>query len=177
MRQLLFVVVLILAGLVWQFSAGADANTPSLINSALTVLTGDDSHISKTAFRRVGSTLEWKKTWLSHLGLKEDTIHRTAMEVDFDRCMVIAMFGGKSENRRGYRVESVLEKKDSIVVQFDQISFQTAGPDGGAVHVMPYAFIVLAKSEKPVVLEENVQIYKDHAPEWKEVARLSASSR
>jgi hypothetical protein len=160
-----------------QISEAADANTPGRIESALTVLTGDDSHITKTAYRRVGSSSEWKKTWLSHLGLKNGTIYRTAMEVDFNRCMVIAMFSGTSVNSCGYHIGSVRENKDAIVVRFDHISFQTDGPGGGADYVTPDAFIVLPKSQEPVVLEEIVQIYKNHAPEWKEIVRLSAISK
>ena len=56
-----------------------------------------------------------------------------------------------------FRIDSVEEREDAIAVRFDDISFQTEGRDGGAVHVTPYAFIVLPRSKKPVVLEENVQ--------------------
>lgn len=172
MKLLFPFVAITLAIALLQFSMAADAEKPSLITSALMVLTGNDSHVLKPAYIRVQSAAEWKKTWLGHLGLTEDTIYRAAMEVDFNRCIVIAVFGDNSENSCGYRIDSVREDKNSIVVRLDDISYQTEGPDGGADRVAPYAFIVLPKSKKTVILEKNEQIYIGEAAEWKEVARL-----
>jgi hypothetical protein len=175
MSSLPLIVAFIISGQISQQSVAADADKSGVINSALAVLTGDNSHVSKPAFTRIDSSSLWKKTWLTHLGKEQDTIYRTAMEVDFGRCTVTAIFGGQSVNSCGYRIESVHENGNTIVVRFDDISFQTAGPDGGAVQVRPYAFIVLPKTSKPIVLEENVQSYKREEPEWKEVARLKRS--
>jgi hypothetical protein len=175
MRTLSLVGVLFLAETLCHSSLAPAAEKPNDANSALMVLTGNDSKIVKTAYQRVRSAAEWKRTWLGHLGLQSDTIYRPAMEVDFNRCMVIAVFGGKYVNSCGYRIESVTEDKNSIVIRFDDVSYQTAGADGSADRVTPYAFVVLPKSEKPVVLEKDEQSYKGHPPEWKEVARLSRS--
>jgi hypothetical protein len=173
MRRILPIVGLILVAPFVPFAEAADVDTSNTISSALTVLTGNDSRVSKLSYRRVGSAAEWKKTWLEHLGLKDDTIYRTAMEVGFNRCMVIAIFGGKTFNNCGYQVESVGENKNTIIVRFSNIGYQTAGPGGGADRVSPYAFIVLPKSDKPIVLEETTHSSnpKD-APVSREVARL-----
>ncbi|HEV2293884.1 MAG TPA: hypothetical protein VGR35_08500 [Tepidisphaeraceae bacterium] len=149
----------------------ADARKPAVVMAPLTVLTGNDSHVKKPTYERITSAADWKKTWLNHLGMKEDTIYRPAMEVDFSRCEVIAVFEGESWNSCGFRIDSVTEQDDSIVVRFDDISYQTAGPDGGGDRVTPFAFVVLPKSQKLITLEDNVQQYIGHPPEWKEVAR------
>jgi hypothetical protein len=172
MRTLLLVSVLFLAETLCHASRAPAVEKSNTGTSALMVLTGNDSKIVKPAYQRVRSAAEWKRTWLSHLGFKSDTIYRPAMEVDFNRCMVIAVFGGKYVNSCGYRIESVIENKISILIRFDDISYGTAG---GADRVTPYAFVVLPKTDKPVVLEKNMQRYKGEPPEWKEVARLSKS--
>lgn len=174
MRTLLLLSAVVLVSLIlWlEASAAPDADKSTVANSPLVVFTSNDSHMSKADYRKIASAEEWTQTWLEHLGMQEDTIYRPSMEVDFSRCTVVAIFSGKSINGRGFRVESVTEDNDKIVVRFDDISYQTAGPDGGGDQVTPYAFIVLPKSEKPVVLEENVQNIKGELPKWKEVARL-----
>ena len=96
-------------------------------------------------------------------------IYRPALEVDLARCEVVALFRGDSINSCGLRVGSVTEDGDTVVVRFDDISFQTmssGGKDGGD-RVVPYAFIILPKSEKTIVLEENVQSIIGGPPQWK----------
>jgi hypothetical protein len=155
--------------------AAADPAQRGAVGSPLAVLTGNDSHVQKHAFLRITSPADWKKTWLDHLGIKEDTIHRPAMEVDFTRCEVVTVFEGASVNSCGLRVDSVAETNDAIVVRFDDISYQTLsfGNEDKGDPVSPYAFVVLPKANsKSIVLEENVQSIIGRPPEWKEVARL-----
>jgi hypothetical protein len=142
------------------------------VTPPLVVLTGKDSHVRQLAYVRIDSSAKWKKVWLRHLGLSGDTIHRSAFDIDLRRCVVIAIFDGQSVNKCGFRVESVRDVGETIVVRFEAIGFQTGGPDGGAKHVTPYAFIVLPKTEKEIVLEVNDQSLKVESPVWKEVARL-----
>jgi hypothetical protein len=95
------------------------------------------------------------------------------MEVDFNRFLVVALFGGESFNSCGYRVEAVREDKASVFVSFSSIGYQTAGPEGGADRVAPYAFVVLPRSEKQIVLHETARSKNPRdAPLTKEVARL-----
>jgi hypothetical protein len=66
------------------------------------------------------------------------------------------------------------------VVRFEGIYYHaasTAGSGGGGDRVTPYAFIVLRKPAKPIVLEENVQNLIDHPPVWKEVARSGSAAK
>lgn len=152
----------------------ADTSNTADVTAPLVVLTGNDSHVKQRTYERIESPEDWKKAWLTHLGEERDTIYRPAMEVDFSRCEVIAIFKGESWNSCGFRIDSVTEQDDSMLVRFEGIYYQTGGPDGGGDRVTPFAFVVLPKSEKPIVLEDNVQQYKAHPPEWNEVARLTA---
>lgn len=172
MRTKLFVIVVVCAAALSLIAA--DARKPDNVAAPLTTFTGNNSHVKRQTYERIQSPDAWKKTWLGHLGMKEDTIYRPAMEVDFSRCEVIAIFEGDSWNSCGFRIDSVAENGNSIVVRFDDISYQTAGPDGGGDRVTPFAFVVLPKSQKPIALEDNVQQYIGHPPAWKEVARLEA---
>lgn len=178
MRRPLTMFVVILASAFLRLSETGAADEVSAINSALVVLSGNDSHVSTRAYQRVTSAADWKKTWLDHLGLRQDTICRTAMEIDFDRCIVVAVFGGTTWNLCGFQVDSVREDNDVILVRFIDIGYQTAGPDGGGDRVTPYAFIVLPRSDKPIVLEETIRSLDTRdAPIWKEVARLGAAKK
>jgi hypothetical protein len=88
--------------------------------------------------------------------------------------MVLAIFRGQAVNHRGVTVKSITETADEVTVRFDYLTFQTAGPDGGAVPASAYGFILLPASKKTVVLEEDVQGLKDRPSIWKERARLMA---
>ena len=58
--------------------------------------------------------------------------------------------------------------------RFDDRSFQTAGPapEGGRVRARPYGIFVLPRSDKALVLEENIQHLKNEPPKGREVARF-----
>lgn len=147
----------------------ADVQTKPLL-----VLTGANSRVEKAGYYRVASEEAWKKLWLDHLGKTEREIFQEqlpALTIDFERCMVIAIFQGAKTNSRGITVASVVEGNDAITLRFDDISYQTLG---AGAQVTPYAFVVTPKSSKPVVLEEDVQSFKHRPPEWKERARLKA---
>jgi hypothetical protein len=120
-----------------------------------------------------------EELWLSHLGKTEaDRFreHLPIVQIDFEKCMVIAIFQGAKTNSRGLRVISVNENNDNVTLRVDDMSYQTSGGlnggGGGGVPVKPYAFVVISKSAKLVVVEEDVQSLKDKPPEWKERARL-----
>jgi hypothetical protein len=88
--------------------------------------------------------------------------------------MIVTMFKGSSVNSHGLRIDSVTETTHAVTVRFDDISYQVSGEGN---RVAPYAFVLLPKSEKPVVLEENVQQYLGEPPVWKEVAKLPRPDR
>jgi hypothetical protein len=157
-------------------------DSKAALTKPLLVLTGADSHVIKPAYQRITSEAAWQQLWLSHLGKTEaDSFreHLPIVQIDFEKCMLIAVFRGVATNSRGVNVISVEEQEASVCVRFDDMSYQTAGgfgdDAGGSVKVTPYAMIVIPKSTKLVVLEENVQGLKNQPPTWKERARLKTN--
>lgn len=138
-----------------------------------------ESKIKTRSYRKVTAFEDWADLWIEHTGAqrhdgKYNWFYNEAGVpfVDFERCMVIAVFQGEGWNSAGVRVVTVAEEEERILLRFDDQSFQTSGPDGGGVRVTPFGIFVLPKSEKPVVLEENVQGLIGKPPIWKERARL-----
>jgi hypothetical protein len=140
------------------------------------VISGCNSRVTQTRYRRIVSATEWTRIWQEHKGAdvteKYDSFYDelTLPLVDFDRYMVIAIFQGKGWNSAGLTVVSSLESESRIVIRFKEKSYQT---DGGVDNVASYAFLIMSRSNKPVVLEESVRDRKGQAPTWKERASLS----
>jgi hypothetical protein len=176
MKLISFTLVAIIPSLYFQTCKSAIA-TPPLARVAsvpLVVLSGNDSRVKQLAYSRISSSKEWDKTWLNHLGMKDEAIFRPALEVDFDRCCIVAVFMGEYVNTCRLVVESIRDVGNATVMRFDHVSYQTGDkPD----RVRPYAFIVIPKTDKPIVLEENVSSNIGGPPVWKEVVRLSAKKK
>jgi hypothetical protein len=89
-------------------------------------------------------------------------------DVDFERFMAVAVFRGKSVHCNGEYVVEMVEDADRMLLRYDSHTFQTAGPDGGAQHVTPYGIFIVPRSNKAVVVEENVRGLKNSPAQWKE---------
>lgn len=141
------------------------------------VISGPDSHIKTPQYHRITSYDLWTRIWQKHKGRKladRDDQYANSLTmplIDFDNYMVIAIFQGKSVNSLGLYAVSISEEDDRIVFRYDDSSYQTfhvAGSGKGADEVTVYGFFVLRRSEKPVVLEEDVRDYIAELPKWKE---------
>ncbi len=134
-------------------------------------ITGADSHVTIPRYHRITSAEVWTHIWQEHKGEKpteeydfyEDPL--ALPMIDFDDYMVIAVFQGEGWNSKGLSVVSISEEDKRIVLRYDNKSYQTVG---GGNKVAAYGFFVLPRSAKPVVVEENVQIYGGEPPVWKE---------
>ena len=112
--------------------------------------------------------------WQRHLGEEEtgryDMYNELAVpRIDFDRCMVIAIFEDKRFNCAGYRVKSISERDGALLFRYDDMPYQTTG---GADEVSPYGFFVLEKTSREIVVEENVQRRRG-PPIWEERVTFS----
>ncbi len=144
-------------------------------------LTGTDSHVKERSYRRVASEDEWIKIWQRHKGAKESKDYDLFYNplglpsIDFEKCMVIAVFQGNGVNSAGLKAVAILEEKDRLALRFQNKSYQTMvyGPVDEGDQVTVYGFFVLPRSSKTVVLEENVQNITGQPPVWKERASLS----
>jgi hypothetical protein len=140
---------------------------------------GAHSRLTERCQYRITTEKEWVDLWLRHVGHKPKGKSydlwqnpANAPHVDFDTCMVVAIFQGSAWNRAGVVAKSVTAKADCLRFRFRDDGYQTAGPDGGGVRVTAYGMFVLPRSAKPLVLEENVQNQIGAPPVWKERHRF-----
>ncbi len=127
---------------------------------------GDDSKIVARDLLRITDAAAWTELWSRHA---PDT---KPPEIDFASSMVVAIFQGRGWNSSGVIPVNASEDDATVRLRYDEQSYQTAGPGGGGVRVTAYGFIVLPKSAKLLVIEENVQSLLHAAALWKERARF-----
>jgi hypothetical protein len=169
LRVAIFAIIAIVG---WQLRPHCVATEDSKVANSkpLVVWTGADSHVDQAGFARADSAEAWKKLWLRHSGKSEQEAFYSAprVEIDFDRCVVIGVFAGRVTNQRGYRVDSVADG-DAVAVRIERETFQSLG----AVEAkQPFASIVLPRTVKAIVIEENTQGLKDSPPVWTKRAEL-----
>jgi len=159
-----------------------NAHLPPM-SKPLVAISGTNSHVSKPSYQRIVTPEDWTRVWVSHLGTTSDNAYRPLLEVDFDRCLVVAIFRGERGNIRQIQVHSLSETADSIVIRFEELGYQTSVRAGEVdeykVPDRPYAFVILPKSDKAIVLEENINrsLVLDGPPKWKSVARLKGTQK
>ncbi|MCA9285991.1 MAG: hypothetical protein KDA22_12280 [Phycisphaerales bacterium] len=165
------------------FAAPAPQQRAEMAVPVLVKWTGARSAIEQPRVERIADPERWVAVWKEHRG---DGIEKNARnwpvwpEVDFERCMVLCIFGGRSTNTDGWNIESVADRGADLLVRYDAMTFQTASfggePDHGA-STSPYGIFVLPRSAKPIVMEENVQGLIGRPPVWKEKHRFPALSQ
>jgi hypothetical protein len=150
------------------------------------VWTGTDSKQTKDSFARCCSVKDWLATWITHRGKGKPTDPRTCPEVDFASYMVIAVFRKTSQ----IHVCEMVEEKDCVRVRYqpwgNQLFFLPAS-DGSTFkiveqgrgeldlakpYLLSFAFAIVPKVNKALVLEEDVQDLIGKPPLWKEQARF-----
>lgn len=159
-------------GLFWQAGHAADAveGTPAAAPAKPTIIrpyvvwSGPHSQVGQTSYSRVTTAEDWRNLWQQHRAGE-------APQVDFEQCMVLAIYQGATQNCKGIKVTSVLDEKDKLTVRFVGEWYQTGDT---ADAVTPYGLFLLPKSAKPVVIEENVQSLIGQAPVWKLRAQFDA---
>jgi hypothetical protein len=140
---------------------------------------GPKSAIREAKFTRVTNAEQWAKLWEEHEG-KPTAVDNVGApfipRINFEKCMVIGVFQGATVNSNGVLIEGVAEEPDCIRVRYGEMTYQTAGGlnggGGGAVKVTPFGIFVVPRSNKPIVIEENVQGLKDNPAQWKARAKL-----
>jgi hypothetical protein len=148
------------------------------------VWTGIDSKQAKMSFARCCSQKDWEEIWHKHQSnAKAKT--PSCPQVDFDSYMVVAIFQGKSCQDTGIEIVSVTEEKKCLRIRYKPLWFQVGfvRPERGSrpakcevetYETQSYAFVVLPKSQKAIVLEEDVRTLIPDPPVWKKRATLEA---
>lgn len=133
---------------------------------------GPKSAVKSADYAVARDEKSWLELWARHTDKEVVKNHISepidAPRVDFDQCMVVAIFKGDSWNSSGVIITSITRDKGELRVRFDERTYQTAGPNGGGVRVSPYGLFVIPKDPGDVVIEENVQGLKNQPPKWRE---------
>jgi hypothetical protein len=145
--------------------------------------TGGNSKQSKESFARCSTQKDWEAIWEKHHEWEKYVGDRSCPDVDFDSYMIVAIFVGKGRDM-GVRFYEVVEEKDCLRVRYKPIEYQTGfNPNETDAErekrereseTQSYAFVVLPRSTKCVVLEENAQTTIDAPPVWRERTRFAA---
>lgn len=156
------------------------------------VWTGTDSKIDKEAFVRCTSQPECDELWQKHRGVnpwgtvvqqqKDDSQEldhcQYCPQVDFDSHMIVAVFSGRGAHE-GMSVKSVLDERDFVRIGY-KVETSQPGPARPNAPRTParkpaqgYVFAVLPRSEKPIILEQDVRREINAPPVWIERARLA----
>ena len=169
-----FFASLVVATTVATTDFAAHLGTPSTPVRPLVTWWGAHSRASGAAanYLRIVDAEDWRKLWQTHAGEDVDDHVRavTFPDIDFERCMVVAVFAGDSVNTAGVAIQSITDKGNRLVVRFDQIAHSSQGKSADSCR--PFALALLPASRLPLVFEEDVRDLKDETPVWKERARL-----
>jgi hypothetical protein len=136
---------------------------------------GPDSAVKEMTFLLADDAEAWVELWVRHMGGESgsDRFDRPNVpRIDFERCTVIAAFGGDSWNSDGYYIDSIIRTEGALIVRLDGHSYQTAGIDGGGVRVTPYGIFLLPRWDGEIVVEENTQGLIGKPPKWTERGRF-----
>ena len=133
-KQLVILGVLAVTGLVSPWLSTTQGEEPEKSVKPLLSLDGRESKNPKAGYHRIESSEAWKTLWLRHSTGTEKPAQDPATipqaEVDFSRCMVVAVFQGEGQNRNGYTVHSVLEGEGRLTVRLQARDFGVAGRKG-----------------------------------------------
>ncbi|MCK5940470.1 MAG: hypothetical protein KAI24_00770 [Planctomycetes bacterium] len=137
---------------------------------------GEHSKVTERRYVRVRDAEAWAKLWCEHVGAevpeRDYHWHINAAKVpvvDFAQCEVVAVFGGNAPNNAGYFVEEVLDG-ETCTLRFDALTYQTSS-DGSERGLRirrssPFGLFVISRTDKQIVLEENVQNLINQPPKW-----------
>ncbi|MCA8943653.1 MAG: hypothetical protein KDB80_13900, partial [Planctomycetes bacterium] len=159
-------------------SIRTDVDSPTAM--PLVSFEGARSKIVEREHHKITDSQSWAKLWLRHVGAEEPNEEYSwfwnsvgVPKIDFDQCVVIAMFAGKAWNSNGFSVQAVDEVGDDLLrLRIQRLTYQTMGPDGGGRRCEPFGIWVLPKTDRTVVLEVNTQGLIGEPPIWTEKARL-----
>jgi len=140
----------------------------------LVTIAGANSQITTERCLRVTTQEQWAALWLEHLGQPPQPKYNLDFNkdglpvVDFEQCMVVAVFDGATNNRAGVSAvagpfeDPEAETKTPLasgdeVLRLSWHSYQTGGPgpDGGVVAASPFGFFVLPRSSAPLVVQDR----------------------
>jgi hypothetical protein len=153
--------------------AAQDKFAPADVKPLVT-LYGSDSKITKSRRLRITTAREWAAVWAEHqTGSADGRPTAAALDLDFDKVMVIALFGGECSFQDHYSCLSVTERSDRLVIRVDEHPFQVAA-NAALPRLRPWGVFVLPRSDKRIVLETDRRTLIQDPPRWREWASFPA---
>jgi len=92
-----------------------------------------------------------------------------AKDIDFQKEFLLVISDGASSNCKGISCQEAFENDQRIIVRIRRHTFQTLG---AGVSTRPYGIMVLPRTDKSLVVENNRQIYIGGPPIWTESKRF-----
>lgn len=140
---------------------------------------GADSRILEPEILRIRSHDELLRAWNRHKGLPADAppvVMKSTPKVDFEQCEVVAIFGGETSSSDGVWIVEVVDEGAVRRVRFDSLTYQSSGGGQGMrrrrSQGAEFGFFLLQRTEREVVVEENVQNLLGAPPVWEVRARV-----
>jgi hypothetical protein len=183
--------VCLVACLAAAFGARADEPKEPKLKGA-TVFAGTHSQIRNERIELVTTKKEWDQLWDQHYGTtKERRLLAESLElsVDFDTHSVVAVFVPGCY----WCAVTTRERDGMAVIGYEKTYIQTEGREPDAVTkqmkrerklekertdaLAPYAFVVIPKPVRTVVIERGQRRDLSTPPEWKEVKRFPVSDK
>lgn len=129
---------------------------------ALVWLYGADSQVERPAYYRVTSREKWVRAWEQHHGVDANDTKYPCPEVNFEECIVVAIFQGRRENSRGVG-GSLVEDAGRLVFRFGDCSYQTGLQ---ADPCSAFGIFVIRSTKRAIALEEDTQYLIGQPPIW-----------
>ena len=150
-------------------SLRADEDNKTEVSKPCLILSGNDSHISEPAYKRILTLDKWAKVWQQHKGEESTEQYDYFYDplglpmVDFSKFMVIAIFDGNRSQAAGLFCNSVSDDGNTITIKFDKKTYATDsgfGEDENKAIKQKkenvYGFFVIPKSYQRLVLEQRI---------------------
>jgi hypothetical protein len=118
---------------------------------------GPISAVTERSAHRIMTANEWKSLWTQHLGSKLERGpdgQPLIPEIDFSRCMVMAIFGGPDRNVLGYKIRETLEAAQMIRLRYETVRMASDGAEPQPTSA--FGIFVIPRSLKRVEIQEAV---------------------
>jgi hypothetical protein len=162
----------------------AQERNTSSAGKPLVTLYGENSKVTDPKFVRITSEEQWTSTWFQiQLGAPgQPQSNNARMQIDFDKTMVIAVFGGNATMCAGYDVDSLAEDHKRITLRVQKLHYQISPAADykdieHCFRCQPWGFFVLPRSDKEIVLERDDRGRLDMPHKWVKWKTLPAISR
>jgi hypothetical protein len=137
------------------------------------VLTGANSGVAEERLGRAIDQESWVNAWrILFRPSMHAKLHRP--QVDFSTKMVVYCFMGKAENVSGLVLREWKGTNSELILNIEKLDYQRLS-DGRGDLTTPYAFFIVPRTSKPVLINFDQRSLADRAatraPRWRQWLR------